>query len=232
MCGRYTLSKKARLEEMMKEAGFIFEEFSHTRLTYEPRYNISPTQLLPVLLDTRKAVFAKWGLLPFWAKDEKAGASMINARKETVAEKPAFRSAFKKRRCLVPADGFYEWKKVGKFKLPHRFIVGDGELFTFAGLWETWKKPDGEELLTYTIITTEPNPLVQPVHDRMPVILPPDKRDAWLDPATSPDTLKSLLVPYPAEAMRAYAVSSAVSSPKNDTPSLIDPLPEGGFKSN
>jgi len=177
MCGRYTLTKKEKLAELFRE-GFVFDEFSETRI--RPRFNISPTQVCPIILDSspQTVSVAKWGLVPSWGRTGKAGASMINARAETVASKPAFR----KQRCLVPADGFYEWQKTGIAKVPHRFVVGDEQLFTFAGLWETWRNPDGTELVTYTIITTTPNARVAPVHDRMPVILRAENRTGCLTP--------------------------------------------------
>lgn len=230
MCGRYTLSKTDHLEAMLREAGFIFDEFSETRIV--PRFNVAPSQQIPVILDAapKTITSAKWGLIPSWAKDEKIGGSLTNARAETVAEKPAFRSAFRKRRCWVPADGFYEWKKTPVGKQPYRFTMKDESLFFFAGLWEVWRNPDGKEVRTVTLVTTEPNAVTQPVHDRMPVILPPENRDAWLASETTAETLKSLLVPYAAEAMKAEPVSTAVNSARYDGPDLIRPLPDDVFR--
>jgi putative SOS response-associated peptidase YedK len=230
MCGRYTLSKKEHFDTLLQEAGFIFDEFSETRLV--PRFNVAPSQQIPVILDSAPNTItsAKWGLIPPWAKDEKIGNSLTNARAETVAEKPAFRSAFRKRRCWVPADGFYEWKKTPVGKQPYRFSMKDGALFFFAGLWELWRNPEGKELRTVTLITTEPNAVTQPVHDRMPVILQPENRDAWFSSSATPDELKSLLVPYPAEAMKAEPVSTAVNSARYDGPELINPIADDTFR--
>jgi putative SOS response-associated peptidase YedK len=162
----------------------------------------------------------RWGLIPFWAKDIKIGYKMINARAETIDEKPAYKHPFQKQRCLILADGFYEWKKQGKEKQPYRFKLKNGEPFAFAGLWDRW-----ETLYSCTIITTKPNNLTKEVHDRMPVILPKDTYDLWLNPnMTETDYLKSLLVPYPEEEMVAYPVSTLVNSPKNDIPSVMEPI--------
>ena len=164
----------------------------------------------------------KWGLIPFWAKDLSIGNRMINARAETVAENRVFRQAFEKRRCLVIADGFYEWMRVGKGKLPMRIILKSGEPFGLAGLWETWKSPKGESVQSCTIITTTPNEVMAPIHNRMPVILTREAEGIWLDPEQSDkNILQELLAPYEAEAMEAYEVSPLVNSPHNDTPDLI-----------
>jgi putative SOS response-associated peptidase YedK len=230
MCGRYTLSKKERLAEMLRER-FAFDEFSDIRLV--PRFNIAPTQQIPVIVNegSRKLISARWGLVPAWAKDEKIGSALVNARCETVASKAAFRSAFKTRRCLVPADGFYEWQKTGLGKVPHHFTLNDDALFAFAGLWESWRNPNGEEIRSISLITTTPNVLVAPVHDRMPVILKPEKEGAWLDAATPPDSLMGMLAPYPAERMNARPVSSAVNSARFDSPELLaDAAPAGEFR--
>lgn len=228
MCGRYTLSKAENLKMMLREAGFIFDEFSQTALL--PRFNVAPSQQIPVILDVapRTVTAARWGLIPSWAKDEKIGNSLANARADSVAEKPAFRSAFRHRRCWVPADGFYEWQKGPMGKQPYRFTMKDGAPFFFAGLWEVWQKPEGSEIRSVTLITTEPNEVTQPVHDRMPVILTRENRGAWLNPETSTDTLKQMLVPYPGDLMKAEPVSSAVNSARYDGPELIRPLPAPG----
>lgn len=217
MCGRYTLSQVKRLEEM-------YERQSELKLT--PRYNVAPTQTAPIITDAHpnQLIGARWGLVPSWAKDGKTKYPMHNAKAETVEKMPAYRSAFKRQRCLVPADGFYEWKQVAGGKQPHRFLVGDGDLYYFAGLWEVWKSEDGKELRSFTIVTTEPNELVKPVHDRMPVILPAEAVKTWLGSDASPETLKGLLRPYPAKCMRAELVSSRVNSARNDDPSLIEPV--------
>lgn len=227
MCGRYTLSKTENLKFMLEEAGFLFDEFSEIRIT--PRFNIAPSQTVPVVFDDSPGILStvKWGLVPFWAKDEKIGGSLANARAETVASKPAFRNAFKRHRCLVPADGFYEWQTTPGGKVPHRFTLADGAPFCFAGLWEEWENPDKVKVRTCTLITTTPNALVATVHDRMPVILPRERLRAWMDATTPAETLSTFLVPLPAEQMREYAVSRAVNSARHDGPELIEPAPVG-----
>ena len=227
MCGRYTLSKKDKLAEMLRER-FLFEEFSELRIT--PRFNIAPTQQVPIVLqrETRKLVYARWGLVPFWAKDDKQSANLIHARAESVATTPAFRNAYQQRRCLVPADGFYEWQKTGFGKIPHHFTLKDDALFAFAGMWESWRDPKGEEIRSVALITTTPNSVVAPVHDRMPVILTPGHEAAWLDQSTPLDSLASMLAPYPSYQMKAVAVSSAVNNSRLDSPELLNPLPTGG----
>lgn len=223
MCGRYTIKTPA------KELTRLFGELPFPDLV--PRYNVAPTQ--PVLCvrehhGEKQALMMRWGLVPSWAKDVSIGNKMINARAETVADKPSYRAAFKRRRCLVVADGFYEWKKLdGRGKQPWYFTLQDDEPFAFAGLWETWQSPDGSELETCTLITGEPNELVKPVHNRMPVILPPERYDLWMDPKVEGGAqLVSLLGPYPAEEMKATPVSDAVNSPRNDFPQLIDSVAE------
>jgi putative SOS response-associated peptidase YedK len=196
----------------------------------EPRYNIAPTQpVAAVRFDSeageRELEMLRWGLIPFWAKDPAIGNRMINARSETVAEKPAFRAAFRKRRCLVPADGFYEWQKVGAGKQPHHIHRPDGGPFGIAGLWERWESGDGDVIESCTLITTEASDSLRPIHNRMPVILNRDDFGRWLDPDT-PDTsnLLALLKPVPDEELVATAVSKAVNSPGNQGPELIEPL--------
>lgn len=168
----------------------------------------------------------RWGLVPAWAKEASIGHRMINARAETVAEKPSFRRAFESRRCLAPADGFYEWRKLegSRAKIPMRFVLKSREPFAFAGLWDIWRKPDSGELRSFTIITTAANELLRPIHDRMPVILRPEDEEKWLDPGLSdPNRLSSFLKTYPAEEMEAYEVSTRVNSPKNDDPACLTP---------
>lgn len=222
MCGRYTLATQL---DLLTDR-FAVEQVS---AEYSPRYNIAPTQELPVIIqeDRRTLTAMRWGLVPFWAKDESIGNRMINARAETVAEKPSYRKSLERRRCIVPADGFYEWKKGpdGKTKIPMRFVLGDSELFGFAGLWDSWKRPEGGELRTYTIITTDASEDVRSVHDRMPVILHREDEETWLNPDISEaQQLLPLLRPYRGKGLRAYAVSKAVNSPSNDTPSCIVPV--------
>lgn len=198
---------------------------------FTPRFNIAPTQTHPVVRAGAAApewCTARWGLVPPWAKEAGLGARMINARAETLAEKPAFRAAFRRRRCLVPADGFYEWTGQGPGRRPHFIGLAGGEPFTFAGLWEVWTAASGEVLLTFTIITTEANALLRPLHDRMPVILPPARRAAWIDPAiTDPGLLKDGLVPYPPAAMRHFPVGTFVNNPRHEGPACREPGPPG-----
>jgi putative SOS response-associated peptidase YedK len=167
----------------------------------------------------------QWGLIPSWAKDPKIGNKLINARAETLAEKPSFRNAFKRRRCLIIADGFYEWQKLEKRKQPYYIKMQDGKPFAFAGLWENWKSPEGEEVISCTIVTTAANSLMEPIHDRMPVILSLDECDRWLDSSVSdPQVLQSLLKPYKSDEMQAISVSATVNNPANETAECINPL--------
>jgi putative SOS response-associated peptidase YedK len=219
VCGRFSLTIS---EEMLKQY-FPFE-FPEKVL---PRYNIAPSQeVLAVVSDGEKITgkMLKWGLVPYWANDPKIGFKMINARAETVDEKASFKHAFKKRRCLVLADGFYEWRKEGNKKIPYRFTLKSERPFAFAGLWEKWDK-HGDSMYTCTIITTKANELVKEIHERMPVILPKEWEEVWLDPAID-DTeyLKTLLRPYPAEEMKMYEVSTAVNSAKNDVEECVKPI--------
>ena len=221
MCGRYSLV--ADMSELALR--FDFEGGGETR---PPRFNIAPTQEVLAVTrdsgDSRNAARAmRWGLIPFWAKDPSIGNRMINARAETVDTSPAFRRAFERRRCLVVADGFYEWLKVGKERVPMRVSLSSGEPFAFAGLWETWRSPDGEPLASCTIITTTPNAVMEPVHNRMPVILPRNAEGVWLDTsgARSAAELKELLAPYVGPGLEVYEVSKLVNSPRNDTPEIL-----------
>jgi putative SOS response-associated peptidase YedK len=195
-----------------------------------PRYNIAPTQPVPVIRQhpkepLRKLSLMRWGLIPSWAKDSSGAASMINARAETAATKPAFRDAIKSRRCLIPADGFYEWLRTGKTKQPYCFEVNEGELFAFAGLWEGWKDPSGQWVKSCSILTTTPNPVTAAVHDRMPVILDPDAYDLWLDPGMNDvDAASELLKPLDARLMRGYPVSTRINSVANDDEECFRPV--------
>ncbi len=217
MCGRYSLAADAELIEGRFNVQL-------TGLPRIPRYNVTPTQEVLTIAgqSPRRAGMMRWGLVPSWAKDPSAGNRMINARAETLVRRPAFRMALERRRCLVVADGFYEWTSVGNHRVPRRFTLKSGEPFAFAGLWERWKAPSGEDILSCTIITTGPNLVMQPVHDRMPVILSREAESLWLDAgAQDTDTLTRLLVPFPAEEMDAYEVSPLVNSPRNDVPECI-----------
>ena len=222
MCGRYSLI--ADLGELAERF-----EFDGDWLTFESAYNIAPTQdvLTVVGGETRRGGFMRWGLVPWWAKDLSIGNRMINARAETVADKPAFRDALKSRRCLVLADSFYEWQRAGAKKRPMRVIMRTGEPFAFAGIWSVWKDPDGNRIPSCAIITTTTNELLRPVHDRMPVVLPRDMEEFWLDPAVDdPEMLASALTPYPDGAMEVYEVSDLVNSAANDGPEVIVRLGE------
>lgn len=219
MCGRFTLTSS---EDAIQERFYPMFRAS----LYKPRYNVAPTQSVLTVVnreEQQQPEYMRWGLIPSWAKDPKIGYRMINARAETVGETSAFRTAFAKRRCLIVADGFYEWKKEGKQRTPMLFRLKDGEPFAFAGIWEVWKDPNNEWLLSCSIITTGPNELTIPVHDRMPVILHPEAEEEWLDPDAEVATLRSLLNPYDSGRMEAYAVSPVVNSPKNDTPECVVP---------
>jgi putative SOS response-associated peptidase YedK len=223
MCGRFTLTVDADSIQTY----FPWLEDIPTQIT--PRYNIAPTQPIAVVPNNgRNAVdHFVWGLIPFWAKDPSIGSRMINARSETLAEKNSFKNPYKRRRCLILADGFYEWAKVPgqKAKQPYYLRLEDGMPFAFAGLWEEWNSPEGSQLRSATIITTEPNPLVAKVHNRMPVILKPGDYPLWLSTKEQPpEALQHLLTAYPAEEMIAYPVSTSVNSPANETPDNITPM--------
>lgn len=217
MCGRYRLSRRKEVLEEHFEADF-------DDLAWTPRYNIAPTQSVPVVrknpvTNKRKLSLVRWGLVPSWSTDTSRAASMINARAETADTKPAFRDALKSRRCLIPADGFYEWKKQGKEKQPYCFEIGEGDLFAFAGIWESWIDPAAGTLETCSILTTVPNELTAAIHDRMPAILEPRFYDVWLNPEMN-DARAALevVMPFDAARMRLYPVSSRVSHASNDDP--------------
>lgn len=220
MCGRFSLTADT------KKLAESFAEFTPPK-ELTPRYNIAPTQPVAVVANTgqNKVDFFVWGLIPSWAKDPSIGNRMINARSETLAEKPSFRAAYRRRRCLVLADGFYEWRKNSdKSKTPMYIQLESREPFAFAGLWEQWFSPDGSEVLSCTIITTDPNQLMRSIHNRMPVILPRSAYGQWLDPnEQAPERLHSLLTPFPAEEMTAYPVSTFVNNPRNESAQCIAP---------
>lgn len=223
MCGRFV--RKSAKEELRKRFGF---DNPPGGVLLEPRYNIAPSQEHPVLIvnqDRRMLRMMKWGLVPHWSKDPKIGYKMINARSEGIEEKPSFRGPLKNGRCLVIADGFYEWHKPGKkTKIPYYFRLKSSEPFAFAGLWDLWEKGD-EPLRTFTIITTSPNELMEPIHSRMPVILRESDEARWLDPEiTDSKSVLTLLKPYPAQEMECYKVSTIVNSPKNDAPECLIPV--------
>ncbi len=221
MCGRFALKAPPR----SIQEHFNLPETVHlsTRYNITPSQKIAAVRLLPGK-EYRQLDMLHWGLIPGWAKDMKIGYRMINARGETLAQKPSFRGAFKKRRCLIAADGFYEWQHAGETKQPFYLHLKNKSIFGFAGLWESWRSPEGTVVESCTIITTSANELVRKIHDRMPVILAPRHYEPWLQDTTPAESLQQLLVPYPAEAMAAYKVGPGVNSPKNDTPQCIKPL--------
>ncbi len=219
MCGRFTLHFPAEL---------LAEIFGLPEMPgLVPRYNIAPTQASAVVRSSGKVRgldMLRWGLVPSWAKDISAGRRMINARSESLLDKPAFRNAVRFRRCIVPASGFYEWKPEGSRKIPYYIRLSDASPMGFAGIWEVWKTPEGSFLETFAILTTPANPLIAPIHDRMPVILHPDAYGLWLDQdVRDPRQLQSLYPPYPADLLTLYPVSTRVNSPRDDDPACIAP---------
>ncbi|PIQ97954.1 MAG: hypothetical protein COV67_01415 [Nitrospinae bacterium CG11_big_fil_rev_8_21_14_0_20_56_8] len=219
MCGRYSLAKPGRAIE---------QHFPPLKMgaSHPARYNIAPTQPAPVIVHREgERIFQimRWGLVPSWAQDKKMASRLINARAETLSEKPSFKNSFKTRRCLVPADGFFEWKTDGKSKRPHYIFLKSKDLFAMAGIWSQWDREE-TPLLTYSIITTPANSRLAPLHPRMPVILAPENYGAWLDPATEAIHLQSLLAPYPSDFMDHYEISGLVNSPAHDAPEILAPL--------
>lgn len=223
MCGRFQLSVKGK---QISER-FNIEVFNEM---YRPSYNCAPSQKLLVITNSEpnKISFLTWGLIPFWAKDPKIGIRNINTRCETINEKPSFKQAFKKRRCLIPSNGFYEWKK-DQEKTPYRIFLKDDVLYAMAGIWETWKDAEDRETHSFSIITTVANNVVDKIHNRMPVILKPDNEQSWLMESDE-DKLLQLLLPFDGNKMDAYAISNKVNSPINNSPELILPY-EGGQQS-
>ena len=224
MCGRF--ARKSTQQVLADWFGVELEEMPW----FAPSYNVAPQSVQPVVRlnrDSGHREFAqmRWGLVPFWAKDAKFGYSTINARAEEAAAKPAYREALKKRRCLVPADAFYEWQRIDKkTKHPFAFALKSGEPYAMAGLWEHWQPKEGAALETFTILTTAPNSLTEPIHDRMPVIVEPKDYERWTDPSTAPPL--DLLRPYPANRMRAWPVGEQVGNVRNNTPGLLDEVQE------
>lgn len=221
MCGRYSLAADKTTLSMSFPGLDIPDDMPL-------RYNIAPTQHVPVIanLPEPRLEFFHWGLIPSWAKDAEIGNRMINARAETLLEKPSFRNAFRRRRCLIPAEGFYEWQRSpdGKIKTPMHIRLKSGRPFAFAGLWEQWLHPGGSEIWSCTIITTEPNDLMASIHNRMPVILRPEDYAQWLSSGErQSEALQALLVPYESDEMTAYAVTKVVNHPGNDTPACLEP---------
>jgi putative SOS response-associated peptidase YedK len=219
MCGRYAIVPSTAFTERFQIEN-LPEDLS-------PSYNVAPGSAMPIVVrnSPNRVVQMQWGLIPFWSKAPSTGYRTINARAETVATAPSFRHSFRKKRCLVPASAFYEWKQTARGKVPYAIRLIDTDLFAFAGLYDIWKDAEGNERKTYTIITTAPNSLVAPIHNRMPVILDRKDEDMWLSgELTDPEPLLQLLLPYPADAMEAYVVSTAVNNPKNDGEELLQPV--------
>ncbi|MFH1809497.1 MAG: SOS response-associated peptidase [Pseudomonadota bacterium] len=227
MCGRFILTESP---DVLADLVGLDASWADGVGGFKPNYNVAPTHQVIAFRQRpegtgREAVRLRWGLIPFWSKDEKIAYKLINARSETAPDKPSFRAAFKRRRCLVPADGFYEWKKSGKAKQPFCIRLRDDRPFAIAGLWEHWQGPDGQVVESCTLLTTEPNAMMAKIHDRMPVILDPADFDLWLDPGVDKaDPLRPLLAPFDDKQMRAYEVSSRVGSPAANDPSCIAPV--------
>jgi putative SOS response-associated peptidase YedK len=223
VCGRYRLSRRKQLVEEYFDTDSGVED-------WVPRYNIAPTQPVPVIRQNakepvRELSSMRWGLIPSWARDSSVAASMINARSETASTKPAFRDALKVRRCLIPADAFYEWQRTGKTKQPYCFEINEGALFAFAGIWDRWKDASGKVLETCSILTTTPNAVTSAIHDRMPVILDPDGYDLWLDPGMRDvGAATDLLKPYDARLMRCYPISTRINHVMNDDAECSAPV--------
>jgi putative SOS response-associated peptidase YedK len=220
MCGRYSLAAKA--EKLVKRFNV------DVTAAYSPKYNAAPTQLLPVITGENPDGFSffYWGIVPAWSNNRAISPKLINARAETLAERASFKGAFHNRRCLVPADGFYEWKQIGKkTKIPYRFILSNESPFAFAGIWDEFENLEGEQVQTFTLITTQANELVTPIHDRMPVILTPESEKIWLDKNSTPRQLLDVLKPYSEDEMANYTVSPKVNNAMNEGPELILHVP-------
>lgn len=218
MCGRYNL--RATPQELQQ----FFHLFRADGLPAQPRYNIAPTQTVPIirlLNGQRESDAVRWGLVPSWSKELKSSAPLINARGDTVAEKPSFRTAFKRRRCLIPASGFYEWRREGKAKVPFHIHQTSDHLLAFAGLWETWDKAE-TPLTSCTIITTDANQLMSTIHDRMPVILKPDQWEIWLDPEVDPKALQEFIQPYAGKDLKMDEANPLVNNARNEGAGVLE----------
>ncbi len=219
MCGRYGFTKPEKLK-----AQFLTD---NELVNFKPRYNIAPSQTLPVIVheNNNHIEMMRWGLIPYWAKDMSVGYKMINARAESVAEKPSYKKSLSMRRCLVPATGFIEWKTTKEGKIPFYFQLKNEDVFAFAGLFDVWHDTEGKEIRSYTIITTDANAIVEPIHERMPVMLTKEKERTWLDPdITEPERLLPLLTPFDAEEMKTHAISPEINKPANDYANLLSPV--------
>ncbi|MFA5961531.1 MAG: SOS response-associated peptidase [Parcubacteria group bacterium] len=219
MCGRFSISTPWKDLE---------ERFALTipEGIYNPRYNAAPSQKMLVVSQEKphEAELFQWGLIPHWAKDTKIGQKLINARAETITEKPSFKESFKLRRCFVLADGFYEWDKKSNSHIPYLIMLKEGEPFAFAGIYDYWRDPSDRMIRSFSIITTEANSLVSRIHDRMPVILTRQEERAWLNPELKLDDAKQMLIPYPVEDMQMYQISTLINSPRNDSAAVVVPV--------
>lgn len=233
MCGRYTISHSA--EEILERFNVLADKFAGDKAGVDPNYNVAPTNTVPIVVSekseagdqtgtSRLLQLCKWGLVPFWVKDLKKAKPIINARSETLIEKPTFKKSLVKRRCVIPADSFYEWKTNENGKVPMRIKMADDRLFGFAGIYDDWKAPDGTRMRTVAIITVPPNELMKEIHDRMPAILTPETEKIWLDPSVEDEqALTQCLAPYPYDDLEAYVVSSLVNKVKNKGREVIEP---------
>ncbi len=223
MCGRYSFAPDLKIVNEHYDISVNDGDLT-------PNYNCAPSQLLPVITNDKSIGFNffRWGLIPFWAKDISIGNKLINARSETILEKPSFRNAFRQRRCLVSADAFYEWKQEVKEKIPYRIFLKNQNIFSMAGIWEKCKLPNGETIFSFAIITTQPNTLMTKIHNRMPVILDKKGEDLWIN-NTDEKELTNLLKPFPAEQMTAYRISNLVNSPRNNSPKIIEPIADNSL---
>ena len=223
MCGRYSFAPDLKIVNEHYDISVNDGDLT-------PNYNCAPSQLLPVITNDKSIGFNffRWGLIPFWAKDISIGNKLINARSETILEKPSFRNAFRQRRCLVPADAFYEWKQEVKEKIPYRIFLKNQNIFSMAGIWEKCKLSNGETIFSFAIITTQPNTLMTKIHNRMPVILDKKGEDLWIN-NTDEKELTNLLKPFPAEQMTAYRISNLVNSPRNNSPKIIEPIADNSL---
>ncbi len=221
MCGRSSLTKTEKELEARFHSTFYSEDLE--RYNPIPNFNVAPTHIIPVITNQDPTHFKpmRWGLIPFWAKDAKVGYKMINARVETITDK-TFKSSLEKRRCLIPMDGYYEWKVIGKKKKPYRITIEHGKLFAVAGLWEKWKSPTGEIMETYTVITQPASKKIEHIHDRMPAILLPEQEKLWIDNTISPDQALQLIIPYPDDLIDAYTVGERVGKVTENDKGLID----------
>lgn len=225
MCGRSSLTKNEKEIEKRFNATFYSDELK--RYNPLPNYNVAPTHMCPVITndDPNRIHLFRWGLIPFWAKDVKIGYKMINARSETLLEKPSFKKAAESRRCIIPMDGFYEWKRDGKIKTPYRITTTNVDIFAVAGLWEKWTNKETAEIIySFTVITQGPNEMMKDIHDRMPAILLPEQEQIWLDTTLPASEVMKIIEPYPSDLMKAYKVSSSVGNVRNNSEDLILPL--------